>query len=180
MKKKMMALLLSSAMVLSAAVGYAAPVMADETEKAAEATAETEEASAEEDPEEAGIPEDGTYSALFETDNSMFHVNETCDGRGVLTVKDGKMTIHVSLASKKIINLFCGSAEDAQKEGAELLEPTEDEVTYDDGMTEVVYGFDIPVPELGKPFAVALIGTKGKWYDHEVTVSDPQAVDAES
>lgn len=180
MKKKMMVLLLSSVMALSMVVGYAAPIMADETEKTVEETAETEETSAAEDAEEAEIPEDGTYSALFETDNSMFHVNETCDGRGVLTVKDGKMTIHVSLASKKIVNLFFGSAEDAQKDGAELLEPTEDEVTYDDGMTEVVYGFDIPVPELDKPFAVALIGTKGKWYDHEVIVSDPQAVSEES
>ena len=176
-----MALLLSSAVALSAVVVFAAPVIADEAaSEAAEETAEKEEAPAAEDTEEAGIPEDGTYSALFETDNSMFHVNETCDGRGVLTVKDGKMTIHVSLASKKILNLFCGSAEDAQKDGAELLEPTEDEVTYDDGMTEIVYGFDIPVPELGKPFSVALIGTKGKWYDHEVVVSDPQAADTES
>ena len=38
----------------------------------------------------------------------MFHVNESLDGRGTLTVKDGKMTIHVSLASKGILNLFPG------------------------------------------------------------------------
>ena len=31
------------------------------------------------------------------------------------------MTIHVSLASKKIVNLFVGKAEDAQKDGAEVL-----------------------------------------------------------
>ena len=29
------------------------------------------------------------------------------------------MTIHVSLNSKKIVNLFVGKAEDAQKDGAE-------------------------------------------------------------
>ena len=66
----------------------------------------------------------------------MFHVNEAKEGRGELTVKDGQMTIHVSLASKKIVNLFPGTAEEAQADGAVLLEPTTDEVTYSDGMTE--------------------------------------------
>ena len=103
----------------------------------------------------------------------MFHVNEAMDGKGTLTVKDGKMTIHVSLASKKIVNLFAGTAEDAQKEGAELLEPTSDKVTYSDGMSEEVYGFDIPVPAIDEEFQVALVGTKGKWYDHKVSVKNP-------
>lgn len=103
----------------------------------------------------------------------MFHVNEANDGKGTLTVKDGKMTIHVSLASKKIVNLFVGKAEDAQKDGAEILEPTTDTVTYSDGMSEEVYGFDIPVPAIDEEFDVALIGTKGKWYDHKVSVKNP-------
>ena len=90
----------------------------------------------------------------------MFHVNESLDGRGTLTVKDGKMTIHVSLASKGILNLFPGKAEDAKKEGAELLEPTTDKVTYKDGYEEEVYGFDIPVPSLEEEFDVALIGKR--------------------
>ncbi len=136
---------------------------------------EEEAAEAEAEAADAAAPADGTYSASFTTDNSMFHVNEACDGKGTLTVKDGQMTIHVSLASKNIVNLFCGTAEDAQKDGAELLQPTTDSVTYSDGMTDEVYGFDIPVPALDEPFAVALIGTKGKWYDHEVIVSDLQA-----
>jgi len=118
---------------------------------------------------------DGTYSAKFDTDSSMFAVNEANDGRGVLTVKDGKMTIHISLASQKIVNLFVGTAEDAAKEGAELLEPTVDTVTYSDGTTEEVYGFDVPVEALDKEFDLAIIGTKQKWYDHKVSVSDPQA-----
>jgi len=116
---------------------------------------------------------DGTYVATFTTDNSMFHVSEANEDRGILTVKDGKMTIHVSLQSKKIVNLYPGLAEDAQKDGAELLEPTTDKVVYSDGYEDEVYGFDIPVPALGEEFDVALLGTKGKWYDHKVVVSDP-------
>ena len=123
---------------------------------------------------ESSVLEDGIYSAKFDTDSSMFHVNESMDGRGVLTVKDGEMTIHVSLASKGILNLFVGTADDAKKDGAEVLEPTVDSVTYSDGWTEEVYGFDIPVPALDEEFDVALIGKKGKWYDHKVSVSDPQ------
>lgn len=115
----------------------------------------------------------GVYTAEFKTDSSMFHVNEAYDGRGTLTVKDGKMTIHISLTSKNIVNLYPGLAEDAAKEGAELLSPTEDTVTYSDGMTEEVYGFDVPVPVLEEEFDLALIGTKEKWYDHKVSVSNP-------
>ena len=116
---------------------------------------------------------DGTYVATFTTDNSMFHVNEANQDKGILSVKDGKMTIHVSLQSKKIVNLYPGSAEDAKKEGAELLEPTTDKVVYSDGYEDEVYGFDIPVPALDEEFDVALIGTHGNWYDHKVVVSDP-------
>ncbi len=117
--------------------------------------------------------EDGTYAADFTTDSSMFHVNEAEDGKGVLTVKDGQMTIHVSLASENILNLFPGSAEDAKKDGAALLQPTKDTVKYADGMEEVVNGFDIPVPALDEEFPLALVGKKRKWYDHMVKVSNP-------
>ncbi len=126
----------------------------------------------EEQTADPGIP-DGTYVATFTTDNPMFHVNEAYNDKGILTVENGKMTIHVSLQSKKIVNLFPGTAEDARKEGAELLEPTTDTVTYPDGYTDEVYGFDVPVPSLDEEFDLALLGTKGKWYDHKVIVSDP-------
>lgn len=121
--------------------------------------------------------EDGIYSADFETDSSMFRVNETCDGKGKLTVQDGKMTIHISLTSQSIVNLFPGTAEDARKDGAELLLPTVDTVTYEDGISEEVNGFDVPVPALDEPFNLALIGTKGKWYDHKVIVSNPEKLE---
>ena len=139
-----------------------------------ESTETAETVSTETAQNEAQLP-DGVYTAEFSTDSSMFHVSEACDGKGTLTVKDGVMTIHISLGSKKILNLYPGLAEDAAKDGAVLLEPTTDTVTYSDGMTEEVYGFDVPVPVIGEEFDLALIGTKGKWYDHKVKVSDPVA-----
>ena len=146
--------------------------------ESAEAIAGTTEAAATETAQnEAQLP-DGVYTAEFSTDSSMFHVSEACDGKGTLTVKDGVMTIHISLGSKKILNLYPGLAEDAAKDGAVLLQPTTDTVTYSDGMTEEVYGFDVPVPVIGEEFDLALIGTKGKWYDHKVKVSDPVAEDS--
>lgn len=155
----------------STAVAQESTVTPTESTEAAE-TVSTETAQ-----NEAQLP-DGVYTAEFSTDSSMFHVSEACDGKGTLTVKDGVMTIHISLGSKKILNLYPGLAEDAAKDGAVLLEPTTDTVTYSDGMTEEVYGFDVPVPAIGEEFDLALIGTKGKWYDHKVKVSDPVAADS--
>lgn len=147
-----------------------------ETEKKETAETETSDSQAPEENADAAateaeaVLEDGTYTAAFTTDSSMFHVNEANDGKGILTVQDGQMTIHVSLASKKIVNLYPGKAEEAKADGAVLLQPTTDQVTYSDGMTEEVYGFDIPVPAIGEEFDCALIGEKGKWYDHKVMV----------
>lgn len=139
-----------------------------------EAASETETDSLEGPDAPAVTLEDGVYTADFDTDSSMFHVSEACDGKGTLTVENGNMVIHVSLASKNIVGLFPGLAEDAGKDGAELLEPTVDSVTYSDGITEEVYGFDIPVPVLEEEFDLALIGKKGTWYDHKVSVSNPE------
>lgn len=125
----------------------------------------------------AVVLEDGVYYAEFNTDSSMFHVNESLDGKGVLTVENGEMTIHVSLTSKNILNLYPGLAEDAAKEDAILLIPTVDEVTYSDGYTETVHGFDVPVSAIGVEFDLALIGKKGVWYDHKVSVDNPVPVE---
>ena len=179
MKKKLLVLVLSAVMAVGMMSGCGAKSDTSDTKAK---TAESSSAKEEETEEQTECElEDGTYTAEFKTDSGMFHVNEANDGKGTLTVKDGKMTIHVSLNSKKIVNLFVGKAEDAQKDGAEILEPTTDEVTYSDGYKEEVYGFDIPVPAIDEEFDVALIGKKNKWYDHKVKVTNPQKeADAEA
>lgn len=187
MKKKLITTILAIGMAVLPLSGCgekkAEPAPATEAAVTAEPAAEPEpEAESEpepvaepetEEPKEAALP-DGVYSAKFTTDSSMFHVNEEYDDRGTLTVENGEMTIHITLASKNIVNLYPGTAEEAQKDGAELLMPTTDTVVYSDGTEEEVYGFDVPVPALDEPFPLALIGTKAKWYDHEVVVSDAE------
>lgn len=150
-------------------------IYVDHTKAAIESLGDSVNTSATAEVSDSSSLTDGTYSVAFNTDSSMFHVNEANNGRGVLTVKDGKMTIHISLVSKKIVNLFAGTAADAAKDGAAVLEPTTDKVTYEDGTVEEVYGFDVPVESLDKEFDLAVLGTKGEWYDHKVSVSDPQA-----
>ena len=123
---------------------------------------------------------DGTYTAEFDTDSSMFHVNEASDGKGTLTVEGGQMTLHISLQSKKIVNLYVGMAADAPDHEADWLQPTTDTVTYSDGTSEEVYGFDVPVEALDTDFQLAILGTKGKWYDHTVSVRNVEAQAAEA
>ena len=123
---------------------------------------------------------DGVYTADFDTDSSMFHANEANDGKGTLTVKDGQMTFHVSLASKKIVNLYVGMAADAEAHEGDWLQPTTDTVTYSDGLSDEVYGFDIPVKALDEDFQLAILGTKGKWYDHTVHVANAQPAATEA
>lgn len=152
------------------------------TVTATETTAETTEAPTEtteptvQETEPAVSPRvlpDGEYIVDFDTDSGMFRANEACNGKGTLTVENGVQTLHVSLQSKKIVNLFPGTAEQAQEPGAVWLEPTVDTVTYSDGLSEEVYGFDIPVVSVGEEFDLAIIGTKGVWYDHKVSVLNP-------
>lgn len=159
--KRSLAILVSALSISAMTVPMTLPVWA-------EAADTKEEASDTQD------LEDGVYIVDFNTDSSMFHTNEACEGKGQLTVKDGKMTLHISLVSKNIVNLFPGLAEDAQKDDAELLQPTTDTVTYKDGLSDEVNGFDVPVEALDQDFDLAIIGTKGKWYDHTVSVSNPE------
>ena len=169
--KRSLVILLTAVSISAMTAGTAFPAFAEATEAEAEETTDGAENAADSE------LEDGVYGVEFDTDSSMFHVNEANDEKGELTVKDGKMTIHVSLVSKKIVNLFAGTAEDAQKDGAELIQPVTDTVTYSDGTTEEVNGFDVPVPVIDEEFDLALIGKKGVWYDHKVSVSNPVAVE---
>ena len=183
MRKKLAVLFLGAALTVSmlgacggkdAASSSASAVSASSAADASSASVQDASTAAETAGESSASElEDGTYTADFNTDSNMFHVNEAKEGKGVLTVKDGKMTIHVSLVSKNIVNVFVGTKEEAQADGAELIEPTTDEVTYSDGTTDEVYGFDIPVEKLDEDFNVAIIGKKGTWYDHVVSVSNP-------
>ena len=173
--KRVFSCVVAASLALSLLVGCGASSTASSAASSA-ASSEAASSVASSAAETAALP-DGVYTAEFDTDSSMFHANEACDGKGTLTVENGEMTIHVSLASTSILNLFPGVKEDAEKEGAELLQPTTDTVTYSDGLSEEVYGFDIPVPALDEEFDVALIGKKGTWYDHKVSVSNPVPVE---
>ena len=166
-----LALVLAGCSSSGSASSSAASASASASAASASASAESASAAA------ASTLEDGTYEAVFSTDSSMFHVNEADEGKGVLTVENGKMTIHVRLASKKIVNVYAGLAKDAETDAANVIQPTTDTVTYSDGDTKEVYGFDIPVPALDEEFDVAILGEKGTWYDHKVSVSNPVAIE---
>lgn len=176
MKRKFLPILCAIMCTCFIVAGCGSHIKSLDTETAAVSTEENEARKTEDQQMQAELP-DGEYMAEFKTDSSMFHVSEACDGKGKLSVQNGEMTIHISLTSKKIINLFPGTAEEAAKDGAKLLTPTVDTVTYSDGMTEEVNGFDVPVPALDQEFDLALLGTKGVWYDHKVSVSNPQPCD---
>ena len=173
------ALLLAGAVLAGSLTGCGAsgtPASSAASSEAAASSAVSEAASAS---AEAALP-DGTYTADFDTDSSMFHANEAFDGKGALTVKDGQMTLHVSLASKNIVNLYVGTAADAEAHEGDWLQPTTDTVTYSDGLSDEVYGFDIPVKALDEDFQLAILGSKGKWYDHTVRVANAQPAAAEA
>lgn len=121
--------------------------------------------------------EDGIYSAKFETDSGMFKINETKEGRGILTVKDGKMTMEIVLSGDGIVGLYEGLAKDAKNDEKNRINCSEVTVKYDDGSEEEVNSFVIDVPVLDKEFDLALIGKKEKWYDHKVIVSDVKPVE---
>ena len=178
--KKLQIVSITLAALLLAGCG-AAESAAPASESASEAastveTAPAAESESETPAAEAALP-DGVYTADFNTDSSMFHANESCDGKGTLTVADGRMTMHVSLQSKKIVNLYLGMAADAADHETDWLQPTTDTVTYSDGTSEEVYGFDIPVAAVDADFQLAILGTKGTWYDHTVSVANAEPAD---
>ena len=177
--KRILSCVVTASLALSLLAGCGASSTASSVASDA-ASSEAASAAASSAAETASLP-NGVYTADFETDSSMFHANEACDGKGTLTVENGEMTFHVSLASKKIVNLYPGKAADAEANESDWLQPTTDTLTYSDGTSEEVYGFDIPVSALDTDFDLAILGTKGKWYDHVVSVRNAaeKAADAE-
>ena len=173
MKKKLnLAALLLAAAFLGACGG--------QKQDAADTVAHTESAETENAVQKSSIDlADGVYTVDFKTDSSMFKVNESKNGKGILTVKDGEATLHISLTSKNIVNLYPGTADEAKEDEAGWLQPTVDTVTYSDGLSEEVNGFNVSVPALGEEFDLALIGKKGTWYDHKVRVENPVPGEAE-
>ena len=168
MKKRQLASITLAALLL-AGCGASASTTAE----SASAAASTVEAPAATEAPAAALPA-GVYTAEFKTDSSMFHASEAVDGMGTLTVENGVMTFHVSLQSQKIVNLYLGMAADAPDHESDWLQPTVDTVTYSDGTSDEVYGFDIPVQAVDTDFQLAILGTKGTWYDHTVSVADAQ------
>ena len=176
--KRVFSCVVAASLALSLLVGCGASSTASSAASGA-ASSEAASSVASSAVETAALP-DGVYTADFDTDSSMFHANEANDGKGTLTVKDGQMTFHVSLASKKIVNLYVGMAADAEAHEGDWLQPTTDTVTYSDGLSDEVYGFDIPVKALDEAFQLAILGTNGKWYDHTVRVANAQPAAAEA
>ena len=132
-KVTLLAAALAALSLLAGCGSSSAPAAATQaTLPAVTEAAETTQVEETQAPEIAKVLPDGVYTVDFVTDSSMFRANEACNGKGTLTVSDGVQTLHVSLRSTNIVNLFVGTAEDAQKPGAVLLDHTVDTVTYSD------------------------------------------------
>lgn len=121
-----------------------------------------------------GVLADGVYTVDVTTDGGMFRPNEALEGKGTLTVEDGRMTAHITLSGTGFSKLFPGSAEEAKKADAAVIDAVKDSVTYPDGFTDTANGFDIPVASLDEDLPFAAMGKKsGSWFDHTVRISNP-------
>ena len=159
----------SSASASSASASAASSVAVSASASVASTTASASSSAA----QGAASLTEGVYTVDVDTDSSMFHINESKNGKGELTVSPDGMSVHMTLASTRITNLYVGTADQAKTDPDGVIQPTTDKVTYSDGVEEEVFGFDVPVPALNEEFAVAILGEKGNWYDHKVTVSNP-------
>ena len=100
LRKRLMTLALAVVMTVSVFTGCGSKddskTSRSESKKTEQQKSDAKQEKAAEKEETKAPIEDGTYTAEFKTDSSMFHVNDAYDDKGTLTVKDGKMTIHVS------------------------------------------------------------------------------------
>ncbi len=101
---------------------------------------------------------EGIYSVEVETDSSMFRMDEA-----ILTVKDGKMTAHVTMAGQGFIKLFMGTGEEAETADESLIS------NYIDNGADEPYSFDIEISEIGKEIECTGFSKKKEtWYDHKI------------
>ena len=99
MKKRLFTLLMSALTISATLIGTSPVAAKTDTDTATEETTAKDADSENTDNKETDASkgdtlEDGTYTAEFDTDSGMFHVNEANDGKGTLTVKDLSL-IHI-------------------------------------------------------------------------------------
>ena len=96
LRKRLMTLALAVVMTVSVFTGCGSKddskTSRSESKKTEQQKSDAKKEKAAEKEETKAPIEDGTYTAVFKTDSSMFHVNDAYDDKGTLTVKDGKMT----------------------------------------------------------------------------------------
>ena len=100
---------------------------------------------------------DGTYGITVESSSSMFKIE-----KAELTVKDGEMTVVMTMAAKGYLKVFMGTgAEAAASEVSEYIDFVEDE----DGR----HTYTVPVEALDMPVSCAAFSKdRKKWYDRSL------------
>ena len=122
----------------------------------------------------AALP-DGVYTAEFDTDSGMFHANEACDGKGTLTVEKR----HDDLPRQPRFQRRSSTCMSAWPQTPTPTKPTgccppPTPSPTPTAPPKEVYGYDIPVAAVDEDFQLALLGTKGKWYDHTVSIRNAE------
>ena len=111
----------------------------------------------------------GKYTVGFSIDDGqgMIGLNDALDGKTTLTVKNGKMTVHVPMKGVGLTKAFVGTAKNAAKKGAKTIKGKSEKVG-----DETVLAFDIPVKSLNKSFTVSFYSKRKKsWYQKTVKVT---------
>ena len=88
----------------------------------------------------------------------MIGLNDALDGKTTLTVKKGKMTVHVPMKGTGLTKAFVGTAKSASKKGARTIKGKKEKVGGDK-----VLAFDIPVCFWSK--------RRKRWYQKSVKVT---------
>ena len=100
---------------------------------------------------------EGEYEVEAESSSSMFRITKTR-----LSVKDGQMSVKITMSGKSYTKFFLGSAQDASdaKGKGEILAQTDENGAI---------CFSFPVSELNSSIICAAFSSKkGKWYEREI------------